>query len=561
MTPRSAARFAALARQEQGLQPRATKGFVVAAVIVVTILATQFGAAIFGALVGVRESDNAARDTFAYVGDITAERVGRHAESVTDVVDGTAVSLEHRAEQMSLDRLAQEMYQRLLREPEVRALYVGFPDGGYLEVRAEAPGYIQERITMTPDRVVLEYRHDSSFAVLEVAEGVNEYDPRVRPWYATGASAPVSRTVWTEPFLLVDTQVPAASATRAARKDGELIAVVGADISLATLATVLDQLPVGEGAQAFVLAPNRAVIAAPSQYSAQIASFSLQTNQVPLASDLGIADDIAELTWNGEAGANQAFGLVGSRYILERTMPPHEGLDWTLRLEADQQQLSPGLERVQVTMAWVTGLSMVLVLIAAALLYRIWQPLAQLRLRASTDALTGLSNRHDLERRGTRLLHSAQRSHEPVLLVTIDLDNFKALNDVYGHHVGDRALVVTGQALLSSVRSRDIAARIGGDEFVVIQRFSDRIDVQRVVERIRSEVSDQLTERVTGGADVGVTAGYSVSYFDQKSLITMLSEADAALVAGKRVAKGTTYGYAGAAEAVHPTDERRTIPS
>jgi diguanylate cyclase (GGDEF)-like protein len=556
VAPRSAARLVAAASREQGLQPRATRGFVLATVIVIAILAMQMGVALLGALVGVRESENAALDTFAYVGDITAERVGRHAESVTDVVEGTVVSLEHGNGPDSLDQLAGQVYQRLLREPEVRAIYVGFPDGGYLEVRAEAQGYVQERIVVSPERAVTEIVHDATFAVLQVNEAETDYDPRVRPWYIAGTRA--DATVWTEPFLLVDTQVPAASATRAARIDGEIVAVVGADISLDTLATVLDQLPVGEGAQAFVLAPDRAVIAAPSQYAAQIELFSARTGTVPLASDLGVSIDIVKVADDSLRPEMQRFGLVGDRYVLERAMPTREGLNWILRLEADQQQLSPGLERIQLTMAWVTGLSMLLVLIAAVLLYRVWQPLAQLRLRASTDALTGLSNRHDLERRGARLLHSAQRAHEPVVLVTIDLDNFKALNDVYGHHVGDRALVVTGQALLSGVRDRDIAARIGGDEFVVLQRFAERIDAQRLVERIRSDVSEHLTERVSGGVDVGVTAGYSVSYVDHKSLVTLLKEADAALVAGKKIAKGSTYGHLGAAESMLPTHERRT---
>src|SRR5690606_34979568 len=149
---------------------------------------------------------------------------------------------------------------------------------------------------------------------------------------------------------------------------------------------------------------------------------------------------------------SEVFVQDGGRYLLERGFLPADGLTWVLHLEADESQLSPALARMQVTLAWVAGLSAVLVLLGGTLLYRLWQPLEQLRVRATTDMLTGLSNRHDLERRGARLLASAYRSHDPVVVVAMDLDDFKRLNDTYGHHIGDRALAIVGQTLLDNIR-------------------------------------------------------------------------------------------------------------
>jgi diguanylate cyclase (GGDEF)-like protein len=181
--------------------------------------------------------------------------------------------------------------------------------------------------------------------------------------------------------------------------------------------------------------------------------------------------------------------------------------------------------------------------------------LAVLRRRASTDRLSGLANRHEFERRGERLLQAARRGGSAVLVATVDLDNFKVLNDTHGHDVGDKALTVTGQTLLTSMRDRDMAARFGGDEFVFLQRLRHPSHAHDVVERIRLEVETQLAARVRDGGTVGVTAGYSVSDHDQQSLMNLVRDADAALVAGKRTHKSATY--AAPTQAEPPAEDRR----
>lgn len=125
-------------------------------------------------------------------------------------------------------------------------------------------------------------------------------------------------------------------------------------------------------------------------------------------------------------------------------------------------------------------------------------PTARLRAEAMTDPLTGALNRRALDRAATRVLSLADRSSRPVCLVAIDLDDLKAINDRYGHVAGDRRLIDLTKAWRRSLRTSDIFARWGGDEFVALLPDTSASDARALVER---------AERATGGVScaIGIT--------------------------------------------------------
>lgn len=92
----------------------------------------------------------------------------------------------------------------------------------------------------------------------------------------------------------------------------------------------------------------------------------------------------------------------------------------------------------------------------------------ELERHATVDALTGVFNRRYLDQRLHSEISRARRRREPLSLALGDIDHFKQVNDRYGHHAGDHALRRFAQALLSKLRSEDIVARVGGDEFCVV---------------------------------------------------------------------------------------------
>ncbi|GIU21209.1 diguanylate cyclase [Shewanella colwelliana] len=109
----------------------------------------------------------------------------------------------------------------------------------------------------------------------------------------------------------------------------------------------------------------------------------------------------------------------------------------------------------------------------------------QMARQAMHDALTGLGNRHYYNEAITKSLARSQRHGEMISLVILDLDNFKKLNDQYGHLVGDDVLSTFGQTLKQAIRDTDQAFRIGGDEFLVIvegDTLAARILCERVLD-------------------------------------------------------------------------------
>ena len=99
--------------------------------------------------------------------------------------------------------------------------------------------------------------------------------------------------------------------------------------------------------------------------------------------------------------------------------------------------------------------------------------IAQLETLAHVDELTGLLNRRGFRRELERAVSYSQRYDVSVVLVMIDLDGFKAVNDTYGHPAGDAALVHVARLLASNVRASDIVARLGGDEFALLLWHAD----------------------------------------------------------------------------------------
>lgn len=180
--------------------------------------------------------------------------------------------------------------------------------------------------------------------------------------------------------------------------------------------------------------------------------------------------------------------------------------------------------------------------------------LARLRLAASTDPLTGLANRAVLFDRLSLEIARARRHSHPVALGILDLDAFKGFNDRYGHVAGDRLLVAASGALRSAIRDTDLAARFGGDEFVLLLPEADAAQAVSCLERVRQGIA---RARVVGAAD-GVTASAGVAVFDPAVRATVspsawLRQADAALYAAKAAGRDRVLVSHGAPPAASST--------
>lgn len=518
---------------------------VVGAIIVVQMLATVTGAVVAG-----RQFEQASVDTFEYVGELTAERVSRFAEAARDVSEGTAGELERLGADTNRASLEDSLYQRLSREPVVRAVYVGWPDGEFLVLRSHGDGYLSQSGGAAQRDVLTTRVYDHSFSLLSEEETESDYDPRTRPWYQSGATAIDTR--WTQPYLDYFNGDTLVSAARSARDADGVMAVVGADLNLNQLAEVLDSLPYGEGAEAFVLTQQLHVIAAPSAYRREIAQVVEDTGAVARAADLGLGVDPALV-----APGTERFGRDLDEIVLDRGFPVQESLPWRLHLRASDQQLSAGLGTLGSVVLWLTGLSLVMVLVTASVLWWVRRPLNKMRERSMTDPLTGLLNRREFHRRGRLVAERAAERGDLLMVTVMDLDDFKHLNDQYGHGLGDQALTAVAAALTSSARKGDLAARLGGDEFAVLHVLRDGDHPLRVAQRVRDAIEHGIHTNVPGAERVGVTAGYTTGGAGAGDLDLLLEHADTALVQGKRERKGRVYA---SPEAITDTDTDRRRP-
>lgn len=170
--------------------------------------------------------------------------------------------------------------------------------------------------------------------------------------------------------------------------------------------------------------------------------------------------------------------------------------------------------------------------------------------QALVDGLTGLANRRQCEETLATEITRAERFGDPLALVVTDLDDFKDVNDAYGHAVGDLVLRDFATLLSSSVREIDLAARWGGEEFVLLLPGTDGPGARRLAERIRDALQSHLVVTPEAGP-IRVTASFGVAAFpDVRDAAGLFHAADEALYAAKRAGKNRVEA-APRAEGVH----------
>ena len=200
--------------------------------------------------------------------------------------------------------------------------------------------------------------------------------------------------------------------------------------------------------------------------------------------------------------------------------------------------LSTGYRRLIILAALFT------LALAAALATRVARPVAQivgdvarLSRQAQTDGLTGLANRRLLAERLEDELERATRNGTSISLVMADIDNFKQINDTFGHQTGDEVLRRFAAALERSVRETDLAARYGGEEFVVLLPGAKLVNAARAAEQMRKAAAE-LSLPGRNGEVATFTVSFGVAEFPTyANAEALIAAADAALYQAKRSGK------------------------
>jgi diguanylate cyclase (GGDEF)-like protein/PAS domain S-box-containing protein len=148
-----------------------------------------------------------------------------------------------------------------------------------------------------------------------------------------------------------------------------------------------------------------------------------------------------------------------------------------------------------------------------------------LRTLAELDELTGIYNRRRFQEEVEKLVRVSRRFGDPLMLMLLDVDGLKQINDTYGHQAGDEALQLVARALRSAVRETDVVGRLGGDEFVALLIRADDRGVDRVIGAFRSALR---SESAAAGVGFPIEASIGVARSDgaDDTCETLLRRAD-----------------------------------
>lgn len=175
-------------------------------------------------------------------------------------------------------------------------------------------------------------------------------------------------------------------------------------------------------------------------------------------------------------------------------------------------------------------------LLARAVRYAIERKRTEERLTylAQYDHLTGLVNRSLFRDRLIQAMARSKRLHQPIGLMLLDLDRFKAVNDTLGHDIGDELLKAVSERLKSCVREVDTVARMGGDEFtIILEGVPSEASIVVVAKRITESISSAF-ELKGHSVSIGVSIGITVYPHDDQGIDELLKHADEAMYRAKQ---------------------------
>jgi diguanylate cyclase (GGDEF)-like protein len=180
---------------------------------------------------------------------------------------------------------------------------------------------------------------------------------------------------------------------------------------------------------------------------------------------------------------------------------------------------------------------------------------ARLEHPARTDSLTGLFNHSVFHERLLHALQEASRTHAPVAVLMLDIDDFKRVNDIHGHGVGDELLRVLADVLRASLRPEDVICRLGGEEFAVIMEGCDEVDASSAAERVHRRLADIDFDAIGG---LTVSTGVALGPEHAMNPRELAACAEVAMMTAKARGKNqiVTYAEANTRRPDAPADNR-----
>jgi diguanylate cyclase (GGDEF)-like protein len=156
---------------------------------------------------------------------------------------------------------------------------------------------------------------------------------------------------------------------------------------------------------------------------------------------------------------------------------------------------------------------------------------------AFTDSLTGLDNRRQILKRGEIECSRSNRFNHPLTVIMLDIDNFKEVNDTYGHYIGDQVIQMVAKRCKLKLRDVDLFGRYGGDEFLIFLVETELDEALVVAEGLRRKIADQPVDTERGRLNITASMGITFTPGICIDVVELIERADDALISAKTKGK------------------------
>lgn len=454
------------------------------------------------------------------------------------------------------EKLERYLFEQIKVNPNFSGMYFGWKNGDFLFVTRNDPDsgspYLSKYVLDESGNRVTQkiYRTETFFEQYRNTSDAN-FDPRLRPWFK---SLGIETHSWTSPYIHYTSQRPGITvSTPVLNKEGEAIGVLGLDIEISNLSYFLSKNELSPNSSAVIVTSDRGTVAH--------TDFDEIMQKDP--DNLGVhylikVEDMKDELANKSIQALEADGGAFVSDVVRNVTLEHEGepyyavfhsyrkvgVEWTVIVTAPESDF---IETIRNAQFWqiltVVICSLMITLIAFLITIRFLKPVSELQETVLRNSLTGLYNRRALDRFGDKIVEEAHKKGHFVSVAMIDIDHFKAINDTYGHPVGDEVLVAVSQRMLNALKKTDTLARYGGEEFALLMVGADLSTASVICERLREAVNRTKVMTKAGGILVTVSIGVEEIAAEDDFFHEALVAADQALFMAKKNGRDQVCTY------------------
>lgn len=423
--------------------------------------------------------------------------------------------------------------------PHIESLQYGDQNGNFVMYRKDNQGNINTKIVfpdvLTPKekakpRVIWRYFKDDLMTSEVIIDGV-DYDPRTRPWYI--GAKDIDALYMTEPYQFFTGGALGITAAHRLYSNQNFYGVYSFDVRLDNLISYVNTLDLTVRGETFLVTENQTVI---GKFEVPLSTELVSGVLEPLPGEyLQIIKDKRF----GEAipikiGKNQSL-VVFHPILSDFSTVWHVGLRIDESLLNQSYRLNARLSQV---------LSVLLIILTSLLLfYRHRQSATHQYLDdlARHDQLTGLLNRHSFEALSELLMKRYQEQGDIFSILIGDIDNFKRLNDTFGHGVGDEVLVALADVFSHHIRETDFACRWGGEEFLIVLPNLNQDAAKKVAQSLLRRIEFQQLSTQVGVISITMSFGLA-TVSPEETMVSLINRADGYLYQAKSKGRNCVVG-------------------